>query len=82
MEPLVKSFKYIWPFHIWKNFKRVLFKFKVRSRNISKKNYELLLTEIVFSPDEVFAIYVEFSEELHIDTNTYNILIQKANSYI
>ena len=53
----------------------------VRSRNASKK-YQLLPTEIEFSPDEVFDIYVEFSGNLHIDTNTYNILIQKANSYI
>ena len=47
-----------------------------------KREKELLLTEIVFSPDEVFDIFVEFLEDLHIVTNTYNILIQKANSYI
>ena len=44
--------------------------------------YQLLLTKIVFFPDEVFDTYVEFSEDLYIGTNTYNILIQKANSYI
>ena len=46
------------------------------------KKYKFLPTEIVFPPDEDFDICVEFSEDLHIDTNTYNILIQKANSYI
>ena len=29
-----------------------------------------------------FDTLVEFSEYLDIDTNTYDILIQKANSYI
>ena len=65
-----------------KNIKRVLFKKLVRSRIASKKKYQLLPTEIIFSPDEVFDTYVEFLEDLHIDTNTYNILIKKANSYI
>ena len=46
------------------------------------KKPQLMPTELVFSPDEVFDTYVEFSEDLHIDTNTYNIFIQKANSYI
>ena len=54
----------------------------VRSRNASKKKYQLLPNEVVFSPDEVFDTYVEFSDDLHIDSITYNILIQKANSYI
>ena len=50
----------------------------VLSRNASKKiikKNELLLTEIAL-------LRVEFSEDLHIDTNTYNISTQKANSYI
>ena len=47
-----------------------------RSRNASRKNYQLLPIEILFSPDEVFDTYVKFSEDLHIDTNTYNILIK------
>ena len=37
---------------------------------------------MVFSSDETFDISAEFSEDLHIDTNTCNILIQKANCYI
>ena len=40
--------------------------------------YQLLPAKMVFSPDEVFDIYVEFSEDKHIDTNTYNIMIQKS----
>ena len=47
-----------------------------------KSEKELWLTEIVFSPDEVFDIFVEFLEDFHIDNNTYNIFIQKTNSYI
>ena len=47
----------------------------VRSRNARKKKYQLLPTERVFCPDEVFDTYVEFSEGSHINTNTYNILI-------
>ena len=54
----------------------------VCSRNVSKKKFQLLSTKIKFSSDEVFDIYVEFLGDLHIDNNTYNILIQKANSYI
>ena len=54
----------------------------VRSRNASKRKYRLLPNAIVFSPDEVFDTYVKFSDNLHIDNITYNILIQKANSYI
>ena len=46
------------------------------------KKYELLPTKTVFSPDEVFDKYVEFSEDLYIDANTYHILIRKANSFI
>ena len=33
-------------------------------------------------PDEVFNTYVEFLEDLHIDTYTYNILIQQVSSCI
>ena len=59
----------------------------VWSRNAIKKSknnqqQQLLLTEIVFSPNEVFNTYVEFLENLHIDFNAFNILIQKSNSYI
>ena len=46
------------------------------------KKYQLWSTEIAFSPDEASDRCVEFSEDRHIDTNTYNVLIQKANSYI
>ena len=64
----------------------VLFYLKlVLSRNASKKiikKNELLLTDLAFSPGEIFDLHVKFSEHLRIDTNTYNILNQKANSYI
>ena len=48
-----------------------------RSRNASKKEYQLLPTEIVFSGDKVFKTYVEFPEYLHIDTT----LIFKFKAY-
>ena len=54
----------------------------VRSRNAIKKTYQLLPTEIIFPPDEVFGTYIKFLEDLHIDTNASNILIEKVNSYI
>ena len=50
----------------------------IRSRNAN----QLLPNVIVFSADDVFDIYVEFSEDLHINSNTCNILIPKANAYI
>mgnify|MGYP001792650370 CR=1 FL=1 len=54
----------------------------VRSRNSNKKKFQLLPTKIVFSPDEVFDAYVEFNDDLTIETNTSNDLIQKAASHL
>ena len=53
-----------------------------RSKNVGKKKYQTLPTEIVFSPDEVFDTYIEFSEDLYLDINIHNSLLQKANSHI
>ena len=53
-----------------------------RSKKVGKKTYQILPTEIVFSPDEVFDIYIEFSEDLYLDINVHNSLLQKANSHI
>ena len=35
-----------------------------RSKHISKKKFQLLLTSIAFAQDEVFDTYVEFTEDL------------------
>ena len=51
-----------------------------RSKNVGKKKYQILPT--VFSPDEVFDPYIEFSEDLYLDINIHNSLLQKANSHI
>ena len=53
-----------------------------RSKNVAKKKYQILPTEIVFSPDEVFDTYMEFSEDLYLDINIHNSLLQKASSHI
>ena len=53
-----------------------------RSKNVGKKMYQILPTEIVFSPDEVFDTYIEFSEDLYLDINIHNSLLQKANSHL
>ena len=53
-----------------------------RSKNVGKKKYQILPIEIVFSPDEVFNTYIEFSEDLYLDINIHNSLLQKANSHI
>ena len=49
-----------------------------RSKNVGKKKYKFLPTEIVFSPDEVF----DTSEDLYLDINIHNSVLQKANSHI
>ena len=53
-----------------------------RPKNVGKKKYQILPTEIVFSPDEVFDTYIKFSEDLYLDINIHNSLLQKANSHI
>ena len=59
------------------------FYFKMaRSKNIGKKKYQIVPTEIVFSSNEVFDTYIEFSEDLYLDINIHNSLLQKANSQI
>ena len=77
-ELLVKIIQIHMAFQIcwWKNFKKDLFKVgsikKCQQKEILRS---VLPTKIIFSPNEVFDTYVEFLEDLHIDTNTSNILI-------
>ena len=51
-----------------------------RSRQVNKKKFQVLPTEIVFTPDEVFDTYIDISEDLHLDVENFKHLIQKANS--
>ena len=39
-------------------------------------------TPIAFAPDEVWNIYVDISNDLHLDIQNFKLLIQKANSYV
>ena len=53
-----------------------------RSKHISKKNIQLLPIPIAFAPDEVFDTYVAITENLYLDAQHFELLIQKANSYM
>ena len=53
-----------------------------RSKHISKKKFHLLLTPIVFAPDEVFDTYLEITEDLNLDAQQLKRLIQRANSFM
>ena len=45
--------------------------------------FQILPTPIVFAPDEVFDTYIDIDiDGLHLDTQSYNLLIQKATSYM
>ena len=53
-----------------------------RSKQISKKNFQTLPTQIVFAPDEACDTYVDISDDLPLDVRSFKLLIQKANSYM
>ena len=66
---------------VMKVFERILFE-TVKIEAHSKKRFQLLLTPIVFAPDEFFDTYVEITEYLYLDAQHFKLLIQKANSYM
>ena len=51
-----------------------------RSKQISKKKFQILPTQIVFAPDKIFGTYVDISDDLDLDVQSFKLLIQKANS--
>ena len=53
-----------------------------RAKQISKKKFKVFPTPIVFAPDEVWDTYIDISDDLHLDVQSFSLLIQKANSYI
>ena len=53
-----------------------------RSKQISKKKFQILSTPIVFAPDEVFDTYVDITDDLYLDVQSFKLLIQKANTYM
>ena len=53
-----------------------------RSKQLSKKKFQILPTPIVFAPDEVFDTYVDITDDLYLDVQSFEILIQKANFYM
>ena len=51
----------------------------VRSRNAKVKRFSTLPIKIIVTPDEIYDSYVDFNDQLELDTNVY-MLIQKASS--
>ena len=66
---------------VMKVFERILFE-TVKIKAHSKKRFQVLLTPIVFAPDEVFDTYVEITKYLYLDAQHFKLLIQKVNSYM
>ena len=67
---------------MWKGFKQIMSNRDRHSQHFhAENNHDILQkmksqlspTKIIFSLDDVFDTNVEFLEDLHIDTNTYNI---------
>ena len=52
-----------------------------RSKHISKKKFQIIPTLIAFAPNEVCDTYVCISDDLHLDVQSFKLLIQKAGSY-
>ena len=50
----------------------------VRSRNISCKKFEILPLVVYITPDEIQDTYVDISDDMLLNANTYNALIQKS----
>ena len=53
-----------------------------RSKQISKKKFQILSTPIVFAPDEVFDTYVDIMDDLDLDVQFFKLLVKKANTYM
>ena len=53
-----------------------------RYKQFSKKKFQVLPTPIVFAPDEVCDTYVDIFNDLHLDVQSFKLLIQKVISYI
>ena len=53
-----------------------------RSKQISKKKFQILSTPIVFAPDEIFDTYVDIMDDLDLDVQFFKLLVKKANTYM
>ena len=53
-----------------------------RYKQFIKKKFQVLPTPIVFAPDEVCDTYVDIFNDLHLDVQSFKLLIQKVISYI
>ena len=53
-----------------------------RWKQISKKKFQILSTPIAFAPDEVFDTYVDITDDLYLDVQSFKLLIQQANTYV
>ena len=53
---------------------------QTRSRKLNFKQFEVLHTDIIISPDEIFDTYVDINDDsMQINVNLYNSLMRKAN---
>ena len=43
-----------------------------RSKQISKKKFQILSTPIVFAPDEIFDTYVDITDDLYLDVQSFS----------
>ena len=53
-----------------------------RSKQISQKKSQISSTPIVFASYECFDIYVDITDNLYLDVQSFKLLIQKANTYV
>ena len=50
-----------------------------KSRALNYKKFQLLPTNVLFPPDEIYDTYVDIDFELQLNINIYNSLISKSN---
>ena len=48
-----------------------------RSKQISKKKFQILSTPIVFAPDEIFDTYVDITDDLYLDVQSFSFWFKK-----
>ena len=53
-----------------------------RSKQISQKKSQISSTPIVFASHEFFDTYVDITNNLYLDVQSFKLLIQKANTYM
>ena len=49
-----------------------------RSRNLNFKQFQLLPTYIIISPEEIYDTYIDINDDIQLNVNVYNALRSKA----